>query len=73
MKVYEDEKNKFEYAGTDYGMDLYARTSIDQVRYKDGTVLTLDRTMGGIAGGGEKQDKEKRCPRIIRNSFPQTG
>ena len=42
MKVYEDEKNKFEYTGTDYGMDLYARTSIDQVRYKDGTVLTLD-------------------------------
>ena len=40
--------------GTDYGMDLYARTSIDQVRYKDGTVLTLDKTMGGIAGGGEK-------------------
>lgn len=70
MKVYEDEKNKFEYAGTDYGMDLYARTSIDQVRYKDGTVLTLDRTMGGIAGGGEKQDKENGVL-IIRNSFPQ--
>ena len=35
-------------------MDRYARTSIDQVRYKDGTVLTLDMTMGGIAGGGEK-------------------
>ena len=63
-------KNKFEYAGTDYGMDLYARTSIDQVRYKDGTVLTLDRTMGGIAGGGEKQDKENGVL-IIRNSFPQ--
>ena len=70
MKVYEDEKNKFEYAGTDYGMDLYVRTSIDQVRYKDGTVLTLDRTMGGIAGGGEKQDKENGVM-IIRNSFPQ--
>ena len=70
MKVYEDEENKFEYAGTDYGMDLYARTSIDQVRYKDGTVLTLDRTMGGIAGGGEKQDKENGVM-IIRNSFPQ--
>ena len=70
MKVYEDEKNKFEYAGTDCGMDLYARTSIDQVRYKDGTVLTLDRTMGGIAGGGEKQDKENGVM-IIRNSFPQ--
>ena len=70
MKVYEDEKNKFEYTGTDYGMDLYARTSIDQVRYKDGTVLTLDRTMGGIAGGGEKQDKENGVL-IIRNSFPQ--
>ena len=70
MKVYEDEKNKFEYAGTDYGMDLYVRTSIDQVRYKDGTVLTLDRTMGGIAGGGEKQDKENGVL-IIRNSFPQ--
>ena len=70
MKVYEDEKNKFEYTGTDYGMDLYARTSIDQVRYKDGTVLTLDRTMGGIAGGGEKQDKENGVM-IIRNSFPQ--
>ena len=70
MKVYEDEKNKFEYAGTDYGMDLYARTSIDQVRYKDGTVLTLDLTMGGIAGGGEKQDKENGVM-IIRNSFPQ--
>ena len=51
-------------------MDLYARTSIDQVRYKDGTVLTLDRTMGGIAGGGEKQDKENGVM-IIRNSFPQ--
>ena len=70
MKVYEDEKNKFEYAGTDYGMDLYDRTNIDQVRYKDGTVLTLDRTMGGIAGGGEKQDKENGVL-IIRNSFPQ--
>ena len=46
MKVYEDEKNKFEYAGTDYGMDLYDRANIDQVRYKDGTVLTLDLTMG---------------------------
>ncbi len=70
MKVYEDEKNKFEYAGTDYGMDLYDRTNIDQVRYKDGTVLTLDLTMGGIAGGGEKQDKENGVL-IIRNSFPQ--
>ena len=35
-----------------------------------GTVLTLDRTMGGIAGGGEKQDKENGVM-IIRNSFPQ--
>ena len=70
MKVYEDEKNKFEYAGTDYGMDLYDRANIDQVRYKDGTVLTLDLTMGGIAGGGEKQDKENGVL-IIRNSFPQ--
>ena len=26
--------------------------------YKDGTILTLNLTMGGIAGGGEKQDKE---------------
>ena len=70
MKVYEDEKNKFEYTGTDYGMDLYGRANIDQVRYKDGTVLTLDLTMGGIAGGGEKQDKENGVM-IIRNSFPQ--
>ena len=70
MKVYEDEKNKFEYAGTDYGMDLYDRANIDQVRYKDGTVLTLDLTIGGIAGGGEKQDKENGVL-IIRNSFPQ--
>ena len=70
MKVYEDEKNKFEYTGTDYGMDLYDRVNIDQVRYKDGTVLTLDPTMGGIAGGGEKQDKENGVL-IIRNSFPQ--
>ena len=70
MKVYEDEKNKFEYTGTDYGMDLYGRANIDQVRYKDGTVLTLDLTMGGIAGGGEKQDKENGVL-IIRNSFPQ--
>ena len=70
MKVYEDEKNKFEYAGTDYGMDLYDRANIDQVRYKDGTILTLDLTMGGIAGGGEKQDKENGVL-IIRNSFPQ--
>ena len=70
MKVYEDEKNKFEYTGTDYGTDLYGRANIDQVRYKDGTVLTLDLTMGGIAGGGEKQDKENGVM-IIRNSFPQ--
>lgn len=70
MKVYEDEKNKFEYAGTDYGMDLYDRTNIDQVCYKDGMVVTLDLTMGGIAGGGEKQDKENGVL-IIRNSFPQ--
>ena len=70
MKVYEDEKNKFEYTGTDYGMDLYGRANIDQVRYKDGTILTLDLTMGGIAGGGEKQDKENGVL-IIRNSFPQ--
>lgn len=70
MKVYEDGKNKFEYTGTDYGMDLYGRANIDQVRYKDGTVLTLDLTMGGIAGGGEKQDKENGVM-IIRNSFPQ--
>ena len=48
----------------------YEITNIDQVRYKDGTVLTLDRTMGGIAGGGEKQDKENGIL-IIRNSFPQ--
>ena len=33
-------------------------------------VLTLDLTMGGIAGGGEKQDKENGVM-IIRNSFPQ--
>ena len=32
--------------------------------------LTLDLTMGGIAGGGEKQDKENGVL-IIRNSFPQ--
>ena len=70
MKVYEDEKNKFEYIGTDYGMDLYGRANIDQVRYKDRTVVTLDLTMGGIAGGGEKQDKENGVL-IIRNSFPQ--
>ena len=70
MKVYEDEKNKFEYAGTDYGMDLYDRTNIDQVCYKGGMVVTLDLTMGGIAGGGEKQDKENGVL-IIRNSFPQ--
>ena len=50
-------------------MDLYGRANIDQVRYKDGTVLTLV-TMGGIAGGGEKQDKENGVL-IIRNSFPQ--
>ena len=35
----------------------------------NGTVLTLV-TMGGIAGGGEKQDKENGVL-IIRNSFPQ--
>ena len=50
-------------------MDLYGRANIDQVRYKDGTVLTLNLTMGGIAGGGEKQDKENGVM-IIRNSFP---
>ena len=54
----------------EYVMNFYARTSIDQVRSKDGTVLTLDRTMGGIAGGGEKQDKENGVL-IIRHSFPQ--
>lgn len=70
MKVYEDEKNQFEYAGADVGMDLYGRTHIDQVRYKDGTILQLDTTMGGIGGGGEKQDKENSVL-IIRNSFPQ--
>ena len=70
MNVYEDEENKFEYAGTDYGMDLYDRANIDRVRYKDGTVITLDLTLGGIAGGGEKQEKEKGVL-IIKNSFPQ--
>ena len=43
MKVYEDERNRFEYNGSDYGMDLYARTHIDAVRYKDGTVINLIR------------------------------
>ena len=31
---------------------------------------TMAETMGGIAGGGEKQDKENGVL-IIRNSFPQ--
>lgn len=51
-------------------MDLYGRTYIDQVRYEDGTILQLDTTMGGIGGGGEKQDKENSVL-IIRNGFPQ--
>lgn len=70
MKVYEDEKNRFEYTGDDYGMDLYNRTNIDQVRYEDGTVVELDTTMGGIGGGAEKQDKDKGVL-IIKNSFPK--
>ena len=70
MKVYDDERNRFEYTGTDYGMDLYDRTNIDQVRYEDGTVVDFDTTMGGIGGGGEKQDKENGVL-IIRNSFPK--
>ncbi len=32
MKVYEDERNRFEYNGDDPGMDLTGRTHIDQVR-----------------------------------------
>ena len=70
MKVYEDEKTSLSTQVQINGMDLYGRANIDQVRYKDGTVLTLDLTMGGIAGGGEKQDKENGVM-IIRNSFPQ--
>ena len=49
---------------------IIAEMCIRDRRYKDGTVLTLDLTMGGIAGGGEKQDKENGVL-IIRNSFPQ--
>ena len=70
MKVYDDERNKFEYTGADYGMDLYIRTDIDQVRYEDGTVVDFDTTIGGISGGGEKQDKENGVL-IIRKSFPK--
>ena len=70
MKVYEDERNNFEYTGSDYGGDLCDRINIDQVRYEDGTVVDLDTTMGGIGGGEEKQDKENGVL-IIRNSFPQ--
>ena len=58
MKVYDDERNRFEYTGTDYGMDLYIRTDIDRVRYEDGNVVDFDTTIGEISGGGEKQDKE---------------
>ena len=68
MKVYEDERNNFEYAGADYGGDLYDRVNIDQVRYEDGTVVDLDTMIGGIGGGEEKQDKENGFL-IIRNSF----
>ena len=47
------------------------RNVLSQDKFEaDGTVLTLDLTMGGIAGGGEKQDKENGVL-IIRNSFPQ--
>lgn len=70
MKVYEDDRNNFEYAGSDHGMDIYDRISIDQVRYKDGTVVDLDTAVGGIGGGEEKQDKENGVL-IIRNSFPK--
>ncbi len=68
VKVYEDERNRFEYTGTDYGMDLYDRVNIDQIRYEDGTVVDLDTTLGEIGGGEEKQDKENGVL-IIRNSF----
>ena len=70
MKVYDDERNRFEYTGTDYGMDLYIRTDIDRVRYEDGNVVDFDTTIGEISGGGEKQDKENGVL-IIRKSFPK--
>ena len=70
MKVYEDERNRFEYNGSDYGMDLYARTHIDAVRYKDGTVIKFDSSLGGIGGGSELEDKENGVV-VIRNSFGQ--
>ena len=70
MKVYEDERNRFEYNGSDCGMDLYARTHIDAVRYKDGTVVNFDSALGGIGGGGELEDKKNGVV-VIRNSFGQ--
>ena len=70
MKVYENGRNRFEYNGSDYGMDLYARTHIDTVWYKDGTVVKFDLFLGGIGGGSELEDKEKGIV-VIRNSFGQ--
>lgn len=65
MKVYEDERNRFEYNGDDPGMDLTGRTHIDQVRYEDGTVIKMDyESGGGIGGGEEKWDKENKTVTI---------
>lgn len=65
MKVYEDERNRFEYNGDDPGMDLTGRTHIDQVRYEDGTVVKMDyESGGGIGGGEEKWDEEKGIVKI---------
>lgn len=65
MKVYEDERNRFEYNGDDPGMDLVGRTHIDQIRYEDGTVVKMDyESGGGIGGGGESWDKENKTVKI---------
>lgn len=65
MKVYEDERNRFEYNGDDPGMDLTGRTHIDQVRYEDGTVVKMDYEFGGgIGGGGESWDEENKTVKI---------
>lgn len=71
MKVYEDERNRFEYNGDDPGMDLSGRTHIDQVRCQDGTVIKMDYESGGGIGGGEEKWDEENGTVNISGSFAQ--
>ena len=73
MKVYEDEKNKFEYTGTDYGMDLYGRANIDQVRYKRWNGFNTRSDHGRHRWRWRKnRDKGKWC-HDHQKQFPATG